>query len=216
VARASLVCQNPGAALAGVGAADAVPRQDADPAVSAATMSGDDAVLAVAAAATRAGAPVPAGRARPADRPGRDGAGRLPLPVLQRPEHSMDELGQHLRRGVARQRCSVAHPPTVSRFTFAGSTLTQDWTYVRLMSDMAVSEQQPERCRCGNVYGAGEYLVGWLPCGCTVGHTGHRTYWCQHCGHVLEIPPCLRIAVGTSEVLGIARPNWQFHPDPER
>jgi hypothetical protein len=55
--------------------------------------------------------------------------------------------------------------------------------------------------------------VGWLPCGCTVGHTGHRTYWC-HCGQVLEIPPCLRIAWGTSEVLGIARPNWQFYPEP--
>ena len=36
-----------------------------------------------------------------------------------------------------------------------------------------------------------------------------------HCGQVVEIPPCLRIAVSTSEVLGIARPNWQFHPDPE-
>jgi hypothetical protein len=34
-------------------------------------------------------------------------------------------------------------------------------------------------------------------------------------GHVLEVPPCVRVDIGTSEVLGIARPNWQFHPDPE-
>jgi hypothetical protein len=83
------------------------------------------------------------------------------------------------------------------------------------MPDQSMSEQRPERCPAGHVYVGGEYLVGWLPCGCTIGHTGHRTYWCTHCGLVLEVPPCVRIDIGTSEVLGIARPNWQFHPDPE-
>jgi len=29
------------------------------------------------------------------------------------------------------------------------------------------------------------------------------------CGLVLEVPPCMRVEVGTSEVLGPARPNWQ-------
>ena len=135
---------------------------------------------------------------------------------LQRPEHPVRQLGQHLRRGAARQRCSVTHPPTVPRLTArAGSTSHRIGRMFDSCRTMSVSEQRPERCPGGHVYVGGEYLVGWLPCGCTVGHTGHRTYWCQHCGHVLEIPPCLRIEVGTSEVLGIARPNWQFHPDPE-
>ena len=34
-------------------------------------------------------------------------------------------------------------------------------------------------------------------------------------GHVLEVPPCMPIYIGTSEVLGIARPNWQFQPATE-
>jgi hypothetical protein len=28
-----------------------------------------------------------------------------------------------------------------------------------------------------------------------------------HRGQVLEVPPCVRVDIGTSEVLGIARPN---------
>jgi hypothetical protein len=43
-----------------------------------------------------------------------------------------------------------------------------------------MSEQRPELCPGGHMYVGGEFLVGWEPCGCTVGHTGHRTYWCQH------------------------------------
>ena len=80
------------------------------------------------------------------------------------------------------------------------------------MSDDVLSEQRPERCPEGHVYvdAAGSWvIVGWEPCLCTSGHTGHRSYWCQRCGTVLEVPHCVRVGTGTSAVLGLARPNWQ-------
>jgi len=89
------------------------------------------------------------------------------------------------------------------------------WTYVRLMSDHSVSEQRPAECPGGHAYVGGQVVVGWEPCGCTAGHHGHRTYWCLFCFRVLEVPPCVRVETGTSEVLGIARPNWQFKRDQE-
>ena len=82
------------------------------------------------------------------------------------------------------------------------------------MLDQSVSEHRPERCPNGHVYvdsSGSRVKIGWEPCLCTTGHTGHRTIWCESCGHLLEIPPCVRVEVGTSEVLGIGRPNWQHH-----
>jgi hypothetical protein len=58
--------------------------------------------------------------------------------------------------------------------------------------DQSVSEQRPEGCPRGHAYvdDTGSFVkVGWEPCLCTAGHTGHRTYWCERCGHVLEVPP---------------------------
>ena len=94
------------------------------------------------------------------------------------------------------------------------STGIRGRTYVLVMpGDQSVSEQRPERCPRGHVYvdSTGSFVkVVWEPCLCTAGHTGHRTYWCERCGHVLEVPPCQRGQRGTSETLGVARPNWQF------
>jgi hypothetical protein len=83
------------------------------------------------------------------------------------------------------------------------------------MPGLAVSERPPADCPGGHAYVGGAVIIGWEPCGCTVGHTGHRTYWCLRCGHVLEVPPCVRVGIGTSEALGIGRPNWA-RPDPEK
>ena len=64
------------------------------------------------------------------------------------------------------------------------------------MLDQSVSEHRPERCPNGHVYvdGAGSRVkIGWEPCLCTTGHTGHRWLLCETCGHLLEIPPCVRV-----------------------
>jgi len=85
-----------------------------------------------------------------------------------------------------------------------------------LVHDHSVSEQRPEQCPGGHAYvdaDGSAVVVGWAPCLCTSGHTGHRTYWCQRCGTVLEVPPCVRVEAGTSEVLGVARPNWLHRDD---
>jgi len=50
------------------------------------------------------------------------------------------------------------------------------------MLDQSVSEHRPERCPNGHVYvdSAGSRVkIGWEPCLCTTGHTGHRTVYCQ-------------------------------------
>jgi hypothetical protein len=41
--------------------------------------------------------------------------------------------------------------------------------------------------------------VGWEPCRCSPPRAGHRTYWCQVCGAVAWVSPCLRSEVGTAE-----------------
>jgi hypothetical protein len=78
------------------------------------------------------------------------------------------------------------------------------------MPDDGLSEQRPERCPDGHLYvdaAGSRVIVGWEPRLCTAGHTGHRSYWCQRCRYVLEVPPCVRAETGTSEVLGLARPR---------
>jgi hypothetical protein len=54
---------------------------------------------------------------------------------------------------------------------------------------MAVVEVAPERCPNGPPFGPGTVVVGWHPCLCVEGHSGHRTYWCRTCGVTMYVPP---------------------------
>jgi hypothetical protein len=38
-------------------------------------------------------------------------------------------------------------------------------------------------------FGPGRVVVGWHPCLCVEGHSGHRTYWCRTCRTTLHVPP---------------------------
>jgi hypothetical protein len=63
-------------------------------------------------------------------------------------------------------------------------------------ADGSIVEVAPERCPAGHELAPGRTLVGWSPCDCTAGVSGHRTYTCQalvdgrECGLVLSYPPC--------------------------
>jgi hypothetical protein len=54
---------------------------------------------------------------------------------------------------------------------------------------MAVVEVAPEHCPNGHPLVAGSVTVGWLPCDCTEGATGHRTWYCWACGVTMYEPP---------------------------
>lgn len=73
--------------------------------------------------------------------------------------------------------------------------------------------EHPPLCPEGHPYQPDRVIVGWEPCLCTPGHTGHRTYWCREDGVVLLVPACLRTEVGTPEVLGLARPESKWETD---
>lgn len=79
------------------------------------------------------------------------------------------------------------------------------------MMPWAVTEHRPAHCPTGHPFVAGHMIVGWEPCRCTAGHTGHRTYWCEFCGALVEVPPCVRSGVATPDRLGLARPGWSGH-----
>lgn len=53
-----------------------------------------------------------------------------------------------------------------------------------------VTERPPARCPNGHHLGPHKVLVGWYPCLCSSGHTGHRTYYCRTCGAEVWRPPC--------------------------
>lgn len=65
-------------------------------------------------------------------------------------------------------------------------------------------------CPRGHPYRADHVVVGWEPCLCTSGHTGHRTYWCREDDVVQLVPACVRGEIGTPEVLGLARPEQKW------
>ena len=46
---------------------------------------------------------------------------------------------------------------------------------------MAVVEHAPAECPNGHQLGPNRVVVGWHPCDCTEGRSGHRTYWCREC-----------------------------------
>jgi len=66
-----------------------------------------------------------------------------------------------------------------------------------IREDGYLVEVPPERCPAGHRLRPRGVLVGWSLCGCTRGHTGHRTYSCRflvdgsECGLVVEEPPCV-------------------------
>jgi hypothetical protein len=58
-----------------------------------------------------------------------------------------------------------------------------------IVDRMAVVEVAPERCPNGHEFGPNRVVVGWLPCQCTEGRAGHRTYWCRTCRVTVYVPP---------------------------
>jgi hypothetical protein len=53
---------------------------------------------------------------------------------------------------------------------------------------MAVVEVAPSHCPNGHELGSGTVVVGWHPCLCVEGHSGHRTYYCRTCGVTMYEP----------------------------
>ena len=70
--------------------------------------------------------------------------------------------------------------------------------------------EHPPPCPRGHPYRADHVIVGWEPCLCTPGHTGHRSYWCVDHDVVQLVPPCSRTDVGTPAVMGVARPEGKW------
>ncbi|MCD5419779.1 hypothetical protein LRS71_09455 [Rhodococcus pyridinivorans] len=54
---------------------------------------------------------------------------------------------------------------------------------------MASFERAPKACPNGHRLGPNRVIVGWTPCTCAPGITGHRTYTCRECNEVVERPP---------------------------
>jgi hypothetical protein len=54
---------------------------------------------------------------------------------------------------------------------------------------MAVVEVDPERCPNWHEFGPNLVTRGWLPCDCTEGATGHRTWFCWSCRVTTYAPP---------------------------
>ena len=54
---------------------------------------------------------------------------------------------------------------------------------------MAVVEHVPDACPNGHPFGPGRVVVGWHPCLCVEGRSGHRTYWCRTCRVTVYVPP---------------------------
>ena len=81
----------------------------------------------------------------------------------QKPDHAGSSRGPRPRHGLASGR-----RPTVGR--------------------MAILTEQPPRC----LGPSREHhrTVGFQPCHCTDGRTGHRTYWCQDCRLEISVRVC--------------------------
>jgi hypothetical protein len=58
-----------------------------------------------------------------------------------------------------------------------------------IVTAWAVVEVAPEHCPNGHPLGPGTVVVGWPPCQCVEGHSGHRTYYCRTCGVTMYEPP---------------------------
>ena len=48
------------------------------------------------------------------------------------------------------------------------------------LHDVAMLTEAPSPCPQGHTYRPDTYIVGWDPCLCVAGRTGHRTYCCIH------------------------------------
>jgi hypothetical protein len=72
------------------------------------------------------------------------------------------------------------------------------------LPDGSIAEVPPERCPVGHPLLPHGTLVGWSPCGCTPGVSGHRNYTCRfiidgrECGRVLNYPECRDPSAGPS------------------
>lgn len=73
---------------------------------------------------------------------------------------------------------------------------------------MMVVEQWPD-CPRGHPYRPDAVIIGWEPCLCTPGSSGHRSYACHEHGPdlvVLLVPECSRCRSDSARGMGIAGP----------
>ncbi|MCK8671540.1 hypothetical protein M1M07_10465 [Rhodococcus sp. HM1] len=54
---------------------------------------------------------------------------------------------------------------------------------------MALQERAPTICPVGHRLIPNWVLVGWIPCDCTLGAGGHRTWTCGICEVTIGSPP---------------------------
>jgi len=108
------------------------------------------------------------------------------------------EIDRAIAGAAERKRAREAAARMMGFASYAAYHL-QRWHHEgRRISDIAEeSRWEPERHpEGGRELAPGRTLVGWSPCDCTTGVSGHRTYTCQalvggrECGLVLSFPPC--------------------------
>src|SRR6476660_8375384 len=73
-------------------------------------------------------------------------------------------------------RTSPVDPSAWSPVSFR---LRLEHVFDSIRPDGSVEEVPPERCPAGHPLLPCGTLVGWSPCGCTPGQSGHRTYTCR-------------------------------------
>ena len=62
------------------------------------------------------------------------------------------------------------------------------------LHDVAMLTEAPPPCPQGHTYRPDTYIVGWDPCLCVAGRTGHRTCYCILDDTLQVVPPCARTA----------------------
>lgn len=73
---------------------------------------------------------------------------------------------------------------------------------------MRLVEKWPN-CPGGHPYRADHVVIGWEPCLCAAGRTGHRSYWCREDNMVQLVPECRRGRSDSARGMGISGPvGW--------
>ena len=77
------------------------------------------------------------------------------------------------------------------------------------LHDVAMLTEAPSPCPQGHTYRPDTYIVGWDPCLCVAGRTGHRTYYCILDDTLQVVPPCARTA-SSSLAKGFTGPSHPY------